>query len=83
MITHSYKHEAGRQSYSKGNFREAERLARESYEETGDIHSYINMLSAQFAQGKISRLELAAAVDWAEGEHGPCVHFDSVRRRGY
>jgi hypothetical protein len=83
MSIHSYKHEAGRQAYRDGNYSEAERLATESYAETGDIHSFVNMKVAQYALGKITKTELNSAVDWAESQHGSSSHFDSIRKRGY
>jgi len=77
----SDKHNKGRAAFRRGNFLEAELLAREAYEFAGNPHSKLNEMVAIHAQGKISKNNLDQAVYDLGLESGG--HGQSVLKQGY
>ena len=55
---YSSKHNDGRVAYRRGDYAEAERLAREAYDEIPNPHSKLNEYVAMYAQDKIIKSEL-------------------------
>ncbi|MEE8056321.1 MAG: hypothetical protein V3T17_00585 [Pseudomonadales bacterium] len=74
-------HERGRAAFRRGDYAEAERLAREAYEQTANPHSRLNEMVARYAQGKLSKTELDVTIHDLGLEGGG--HGRSVLARGY